>query len=85
MKLFDCMATIWKSLDASVHAARHIGHSLEGTAMNRIFRYLATTLLLAASAASSAADLVDKAATTTNLKIFSAAVKAAGEGVRGVS
>lgn len=78
LKLFDCMATIWKSLDASVHAARHIGHSLEGTTMNRIFRYLAATLLLAASAASSAADLVDKAATTTNLKIFSAAVKAAG-------
>jgi uncharacterized surface protein with fasciclin (FAS1) repeats len=79
LKLFDCMATIWKSLDASVHAARRSGHSLKGIAMNRILRRLATTLLLAASAASSsAADLVDKAASATNLKIFSAAIKSAG-------
>ena len=34
--------------------------------------------MLAASAASSAADLVEKAAGATNLKIFSAAVKSAG-------
>ena len=46
--------------------------------MNRMSRYLAATLLLTASAAGSAADLMDKAASATNLKIFSAAVKSAG-------
>jgi len=54
------------------------GHSLKGIAMNRMSRYLAATLLLTASAAGSAADLMDKAASATNLKIFSAAVKSAG-------
>jgi uncharacterized surface protein with fasciclin (FAS1) repeats len=47
--------------------------------MNRISGCFATALLLVASAASSsAADLVDKAASATNLKIFSAAIKSAG-------
>ena len=46
--------------------------------MNRIFNYLAAAVWLVASTASSAADLVDKAASATNLKIFSAAVKSAG-------
>lgn len=46
--------------------------------MNEMFKYLAATLLLASSAASSAADLMDKAESATNLKIFSAAVKSAG-------
>jgi uncharacterized surface protein with fasciclin (FAS1) repeats len=79
LKLFDCMATIRQSLDASVQAARRSGHSLKGIAMNRISGCFATALLLVASAASSsAADLVDKAASATNLKIFSAAIKSAG-------
>ena len=46
--------------------------------MNRIFKWLATGMMLAASAASNGADLMEKAAGTTNLKIFSAAVKTAG-------
>lgn len=46
--------------------------------MNRIFQCLTTALLLVASTASSAANLVEKAASATNLKIFSAAVKSAG-------
>ena len=46
--------------------------------MNIIFKSLVATLMLAASAAGGAADLVEKAAGATNLKIFSAAVKSAG-------
>lgn len=46
--------------------------------MNRIFKWLAAGLMLAASAASGAADLMEKAAGATNLKIFSAAVRTAG-------
>jgi uncharacterized surface protein with fasciclin (FAS1) repeats len=41
-------------------------------------KILTAALLLAASAGSGAEDLVEKAASTTNLKIFSAAVKSAG-------
>ena len=46
--------------------------------MNAHFKTLAAALLLTLAGAASAADLVDKAAGATNLKIFSAALKAAG-------
>ena len=46
--------------------------------MNAYFKTLAVALLLALAGAASAADLVDKAAGATNLKIFSAALKTAG-------
>jgi len=78
LKLFDCMATIRKSLDASVHVAPRIGHSLEGISMHTISRFLAAAALMAACAAATAADLVEKAGNTANLKIFSAAVRTAG-------
>jgi uncharacterized surface protein with fasciclin (FAS1) repeats len=48
--------------------------------MHVSFKPLAAALLLAVASAASAADLVDKAAGATNLKIFSAALKSAGLG-----
>lgn len=46
--------------------------------MNTVFKCLAAAIAVSVSAASGAADLVEKAAGATNLKIFSAAVKSAG-------
>ena len=50
--------------------------------MNTPFKTLAAALLAIASSASTASadDLVDKAASATNLKVFSAALKSAGFG-----
>jgi uncharacterized surface protein with fasciclin (FAS1) repeats len=71
------MATILGQLDAFAHPALR-NNMLTGHVMFTRIKLSGAVLLMALAHAAGAADLVEKSASATNLRIFSAALKASG-------